>query len=124
MSWISDNLGVFSIVISLVIVIAGFVGYQQYSKALSENSKALSDIQEQRIAALKEAIEACRAEAAQFKRWKGTLRYALGRLGFNIIDNDDFITLIEKGNKKTHTVRMKSTVDEQIEHLDEDEGET
>jgi hypothetical protein len=123
MNWISENLGAFSIIITVVVVIVGFIAFQQYAKALAEGQERVMALYKAENEILQRQIDACQREAGQFKRYKGTLRYALGRLGFNIIDNDDFITLIEKGNKKTHTVRMKSTVDEQVEHLDEDTGE-
>jgi hypothetical protein len=124
-NWIGENLGAFSIIISIIIVIAGAIAFQQYSKAITEMQKRTIDAYKDENDILRKQIDACRSEAGQFKRYKGTLRYALGRLGFNIIDNGDFITLIEKGSKKMHTMRMKATVDEQIEKqaFDEEEDE-
>jgi hypothetical protein len=124
-NWIGENLGAVSIIITVVVVIVGYIAFQQYSKALAEGQERVMALYKAENEILQRQIDACQREAGQFKRYKGTLRYALGKLGFGIIDNGDFITLIDKGSKKMHTVRMKSTVDEQIEKqaFDEEEDE-
>ena len=110
--------------LTLCLAVGGALAFRQgYSKTASE-------IQERVIAALKGEIETlemkvltCEQETFRQKRVLATVRYALKRLGFRIIVNGDFITLVEIATEKARTTAMRSAAEMRAAVKDEQDAD-
>lgn len=105
---LSTFLPVFSIIISIFVVVGGFVAFR------SGFFKQSSEIQEQTINALKTRVDTlesqAEADAKEIKRLRtiiNTVRYALKRKGMLIEIEGEYVTLIESGSGQSKSTHMQ-----------------
>ncbi len=91
-------LPVFSIVISLAIVVGGFVAFRQgFFKQSSEIQGQTIDALKIRVETLESQVESDEKELDRLRQLISTIRHALARRGLRIEIQGTFVTLIDDG---------------------------